>query len=77
MFKLLTRLFSNNSKPPTNEEESFFDLRIRINQELLTWLLAALLGGGSYVAIDRMSPSNAEPHQRQLPEQPSLVQEVE
>ena len=83
---LLTRIFPNDSKAEENKKESFakltFDGEVRINEELvnkiLPWLLAVLLGGGGYVAIDRMSPSNAEPNQK-LPvsEQPALMEQEE
>ena len=82
---LLTRFFSNDNKAEENKKESFaeftFGGKVRINEELvkkiLPYLLAVLVGSGGYVAFDRMSPSNAEPNQRHLPEQPSLVEQEE
>lgn len=83
---LFNRIFSNDNKAEENNKGSFVELgfsgKFRINEELvnkiLPWLLAVLLGGGGYVAIDRMSPSNAEPNQKPpVPEQPALMEQEE
>ncbi|MDJ0572582.1 MAG: hypothetical protein QNJ53_26570 [Pleurocapsa sp. MO_192.B19] len=80
---LFSRLFSNNnSKIHTNYEKSFFDLRIRINEEILIkvlpWILAgSIASGGAYTLSNIMSPYNAEPNQGKLGEQTSLVEEVD
>ena len=78
---LFTHLFSSDSTA-NNQEKSFFDLRIRINEELLMkilpWLLASSLAGGGAYALSNMTfPSNAEPNLRQISEQHSLVQQVD
>ena len=79
---LLNHLFSKETKAESNEEKSFLDLRIRINEELLmkilSWLLAgSIAGGGAYALSNMTFPSNAEPNLRQIPEQHSLVEEVD
>ncbi len=73
---------SSNNKGENNEQESFLDLRIRINEELLLKILSCLLagsaaGGGAYALSNIKSPLNAEPNLRQNPEQHSLVEEVD
>ena len=83
---LPNRLFSNDSKAQTHEEESCLEFsiggKIRIREKplikILPWLFAALLGGGgAYTFSNMMSPSNDEPNQRQISEQRSLVEQVE